>query len=79
MLLCYRFGGLCNDGKGRPEGEEPVHIGLPELLIALAVVIILCGPARVAGVGRALAETLGGLLRALRGRNGRRSNNQGQQ
>lgn len=54
-----------------------MQIGLPELLIALAVVIILCGPARVAGVGRALAETLGGLLRALRGRN-RQQNNQGQ-
>ncbi|GAB4189828.1 MAG: hypothetical protein OHK0022_02290 [Roseiflexaceae bacterium] len=55
-----------------------MHIGLPELLIALAVVIILCGPARVAGVGRALAESLRGLLRALRGRDERRPNNQGQ-
>ncbi len=33
-------------------------IGLPELLIVLAIVIILFGPARLAGVGQSLGQAI---------------------
>ncbi|HEX5692851.1 MAG TPA: twin-arginine translocase TatA/TatE family subunit [Roseiflexaceae bacterium] len=41
------------------------EIGLPELLIALVIVIILFGPARLAGAGRALGEAIRGFRREL--------------
>ena len=34
------------------------EIGLPELLIVLAIVIILFGPARLAGVGQSLGQAI---------------------
>lgn len=33
-------------------------IGIPELLIILAIVIVLFGPARIAGVGKSLGEAI---------------------
>lgn len=33
-------------------------IGIPELLIVLAIAIVLFGPARLAGVGRSLGEAI---------------------
>lgn len=33
-------------------------IGIPELLIVLAIVIILFGPARLAGVGQSLGQAI---------------------
>ena len=42
------------------------EIGLPELLIALVIVIILFGPARLAGAGRALGEAIRGFRHELR-------------
>jgi sec-independent protein translocase protein TatA len=33
-------------------------IGIPELLIILAIVIILFGPARIGGVGKSLGEAI---------------------
>jgi len=33
-------------------------IGVPELLIILAIVIVLFGPARIAGVGQSLGQAI---------------------
>jgi sec-independent protein translocase protein TatA len=33
-------------------------IGVPELLILLAIVIVLFGPARLAGIGKSLGEAI---------------------
>jgi len=33
-------------------------IGVPELLIALAIIIVLFGPARLAGIGKSLGEAI---------------------
>lgn len=33
-------------------------IGVPELLILLAIVIVLFGPARLAGLGKSLGEAI---------------------
>jgi sec-independent protein translocase protein TatA len=33
-------------------------IGVPELLIILAIVIVLFGPARIAGVGKSLGQAI---------------------
>ena len=33
-------------------------IGVPELLIVLAIVIIVFGPARLAGIGKSLGEAI---------------------
>lgn len=33
-------------------------IGVPELLIILAIVIVVFGPARLAGVGRSLGQAI---------------------
>lgn len=33
-------------------------IGVPELLILLAIVIVLFGPARIAGVGQSLGQAI---------------------
>jgi sec-independent protein translocase protein TatA len=41
-------------------------IGFPELLILLVIVIILFGPSRLAGVGKALGEAIHGFRRELR-------------
>ena len=41
-------------------------IGVPELLILLVIVIILFGPARLAGAGKALGEAIRGFRRELR-------------
>jgi len=42
------------------EGERHTmsDIGVPELLIILAIVIVLFGPARIAGVGKSLGEAI---------------------
>ena len=42
------------------------EIGFPELLIVLVIVIILFGPARLAGAGKALGEAIRGFRRELR-------------
>ena len=41
-------------------------IGVPELLIVLVIIIILFGPARLAGAGKALGEAIRGFRRELR-------------
>jgi sec-independent protein translocase protein TatA len=41
-------------------------IGAPELLILLVIIIILFGPSRLAGVGKALGEAIHGFRRELR-------------
>jgi sec-independent protein translocase protein TatA len=33
-------------------------IGVPELLILLAIVVVLFGPARLAGIGKSLGEAI---------------------
>lgn len=33
-------------------------IGIPELLIVLAIVIVVFGPARIAGVGKSLGQAI---------------------
>jgi len=41
-------------------------IGVPELLILLVIIIILFGPSRLAGAGKALGEAIRGFRRELR-------------
>jgi sec-independent protein translocase protein TatA len=41
-------------------------IGIPELLVILAIVIVLFGPSRIAGVGRSLGEAIRGFRQGLR-------------
>jgi sec-independent protein translocase protein TatA len=43
-----------------------MDIGIPELLIILAIVIILFGPARIESAGRSLGEAIQGFRRGLR-------------
>ncbi len=43
------------------------EIGIPELLIILAIVLILFGPGRLAGVGSALGQTIREFSRSLSG------------
>lgn len=45
-----------------------MQIGVPELLIVLAVVIIVCGPSRIAAVSQALAESIRKFRQLLRDR-----------
>ena len=46
-------------------------IGVPELLIILAIAIILFGPARIGGVGKSLGEAIRGFRQAVRDEDGR--------
>jgi sec-independent protein translocase protein TatA len=46
-------------------------IGVPELLIILAIAIILFGPARIGGIGKSLGEAIRGFRHAVRDDNGR--------
>ncbi len=46
-------------------------IGIPELLIILAIAIILFGPARIGGVGKSLGEAIRGFRQAVRDEDGR--------
>ncbi len=41
-------------------------IGIPELLIILAILIVLFGPARIASVGKSLGEGLRSFRREVR-------------
>ena len=41
-------------------------IGVPELLIILAIAIILFGPARIGGVGKSLGEAIRSFRQAVR-------------
>jgi sec-independent protein translocase protein TatA len=41
-------------------------IGVPELLIILAIAIILFGPARIGGVGKSLGEAIRNFRQAVR-------------
>lgn len=41
-------------------------IGIPELLIILAILIVLFGPARIASVGKSLGEALRSFRREVR-------------
>jgi sec-independent protein translocase protein TatA len=41
-------------------------IGAPELLILLVIIIILFGPSRLAGAGKALGEAIHSFRRELR-------------
>ena len=46
-------------------------IGVPELLIILAIAIILFGPARIGGIGKSLGEAIRGFRQAVRDDDGR--------
>ena len=46
-------------------------IGVPELLIILAIAIILFGPARIGGVGKSLGEAIRSFRQAVRDDDGR--------
>jgi sec-independent protein translocase protein TatA len=50
-----------------------MDIGVPELLIILAIAIIVFGPARIGGIGRSLGEAIRGFRQAVRGQDGRAS------
>ncbi|MEO7908310.1 MAG: twin-arginine translocase TatA/TatE family subunit [Roseiflexaceae bacterium] len=41
-------------------------IGIPELLIILAIAIVLFGPARIGGVGKSLGEAIRSFRHAVR-------------
>jgi sec-independent protein translocase protein TatA len=41
-------------------------IGIPELLIILAILVVLFGPARIASVGKSLGEGLRAFRREIR-------------
>jgi len=41
------------------------EIGFPELLIVLVIIIIVFGPARLAGAGKALGEAIRGFRHEL--------------
>ena len=41
-------------------------IGVPELLIILAIVLLLFGVRRIPGIGKALGQTISGFRRGLR-------------
>jgi sec-independent protein translocase protein TatA len=42
-------------------------IGVPELLIVLAIAIVLFGPARIGGVGKSIGEAIRSFRQAVRG------------
>ena len=46
-------------------------IGVPELLIILAIAIILFGPSRIGGVGKSLGEAIRNFRQAVRDQDGR--------
>ena len=52
-------------------------IGVPELLIVLVIIIILFGPSRLAGAGKALGEAIRGFRRELHADD--RSNSNGEE
>lgn len=41
-------------------------IGAPELIIILVIIILLFGPGRLQGAGKALGESISGFRRAIR-------------
>ena len=43
-----------------------MDIGVPELLIILAIAIILFGPARIGGIGKSLGEAIRSFRQAVR-------------
>jgi sec-independent protein translocase protein TatA len=50
-----------------------MDIGVPELLIILAIAIILFGPARIGGIGKSLGEAIRGFRQAMRSQDRRAS------
>jgi sec-independent protein translocase protein TatA len=48
-------------------------IGIPELLIILAIVIVVFGPARIAGLGRSLGQAIRAFRHATEGKGDGRS------
>ena len=42
-----------------------MDIGIPELLILLAIIVILFGPSRLAGAGKSLGEAIKNFRREL--------------
>jgi sec-independent protein translocase protein TatA len=52
-----------------------MDIGVPELLIILALAIIVFGPARISGIGKSLGEALRGFRQAARDPDGRTPEN----
>ena len=43
-----------------------LDIGVPELLIILAIILVIFGPGRLVGMGKALGETIHGFRHAMR-------------
>jgi sec-independent protein translocase protein TatA len=50
-----------------------MDIGVPELLIILAIAIIVFGPARIGGIGKSLGEAIRGFRQAVHDQDGRAS------
>jgi sec-independent protein translocase protein TatA len=48
-------------------------IGIPELLILLAIAIVVFGPARIGGIGKSLGEAIRGFRQAVRDQDRRAS------
>jgi sec-independent protein translocase protein TatA len=63
MLLLAPADSAANQlGKRHMMGD----IGVPELLIILAIAIVLFGPSRIGGVGKSLGEAIRNLRQAVR-------------
>ncbi len=56
-----------------------MDVGIPELLIILAIIIILFGPSRLAGAGKALGEAIRGFRQEIRDESADRPSEQPQQ
>ena len=52
-----------------------MDIGVPELLIILALAIIVFGPARISGIGKSLGEAIRSFRQAARDPDGRTPEN----
>ncbi len=42
-----------------------LDVGVPELLIILAIILVVFGPGRLAGLGQALGQTIRGFRQAV--------------
>lgn len=42
-----------------------LDVGIPELLIILAIILVVFGPGRLAGLGQALGQTIRGFRQAV--------------
>ena len=59
--------GVGRQGDALGDKRKMGDIGIPELLIILAIAIVLIGPARIDGIGRALGEAIRDFRQAVKG------------